>query len=147
MTGSGEGRAVLVVDANVWVSAQDPRDPERGRSAEFLRASAATGAELVAPEYLILEVGCAVARRSGSPDAGARTVRSLRRSPFLRLVPLSGGLLAAALDLGLRTGLRSGDALYAAAARLEDLPLITWDEELVKRFPGALTPREWLAGR
>jgi predicted nucleic acid-binding protein len=68
----------------------------------------------------------------------------LRTHPSLRVHTLDETYLSTAREIGVRLLLRGGDALYAAAAKLLDAPLISWDDELVLRA-GAFTPDSWLA--
>jgi predicted nucleic acid-binding protein len=46
--------------------------------------------------------------------------------------------------LGTEKRLRSGDALYIAAAERTGVRLVTWDPELIERA-GSITPIDWLA--
>ena len=135
---------MLTVDANVWVAALDPRDRFRDSSVAFLRDVAGRDLELHGPAFMINEVGCAVARRAGDPNAGISAAARLRDHPRLTLHALDEPLLALALDIGVRQLLRAADALYAATSELARAQLISWDEELVRRA-GAVTPERWLA--
>ena len=130
---------MLTVDACVWVAAFDPVDRFHAEAATFLGEAAARGVRLLAPRWLLLEVRCAVARRSGDAAAGARAEAALRGAPFLQLSPMDERLLDAAGELGGAQALRSADALYAACALLHGAPLVTFDAELIARA-GATPP-------
>ena len=136
---------MLTIDANVWVAASDPRDRFRDSSVAFLRAVAERDLALHGPAFLVNEIGCALARRAGDSVVGVLAAERLRSHPSLTLHPLDETLLALALDIGVRRLLRAADALYVATSLLAKAPLITWDEELVRRA-GAMTPESWLAG-
>lgn len=135
---------MLTIDANVWVAASDPRDRFRDSSVAFLRAVAERDLELHGPAFLINEVGCALARRTGDGTVGILAAERLRSHPSLTLHGMDEPLLALAMDIGVRQLLRATDALYAATAVLTRAPLISWDAELVSRA-GAVTPDGWLA--
>ena len=135
---------VLTIDANIWVSAFDPRDGFHGPSTAFLRAVSKADTPLHGPIYLAVEVACAIARRTVVERAGVLASQRLRAHPTLTLHPMDPPLLAAAQELGVRHRLRAGDALYAATALLTSAPLVSWDRELVERS-GARTPEDWLA--
>ena len=135
---------MLTVDANVWISAFDPRDPFHAQSLTFLAAAANDGLTLVGPGFVVVETGCAVARRLHDAQAGARTMERLRMNPLLSLLPLNERLLVLAGELGVRNRVRGADALYVAAAVLSGAPLVSWDQELVNRA-GAVTPTDWLS--
>ena len=129
----------LTVDACIWVAAFDPRDRFHAEAATFLGEAAAQGVRLLAPRLLLLEVRCAVARRSGDAAAGARAEGALRSAPFLQSHPVDEHLIAEAGELGGAQGLRGADALYAACALLHRAPLVTFDAELIVRA-GASPP-------
>ena len=135
---------MLTLDANIWVAAFDPLDRFHARSAEFLRAVARKGLDLHGPAFVTLEVACALARRAGDSAVGTVVDERLRAHPALTLHPLDDQFLKTARELGVQLLLRGADALYAATAKLLEAPLITWDDELMRRA-GSLTPDAWLA--
>jgi predicted nucleic acid-binding protein len=134
----------MVVDASVWVAALDPGDPFRPVAIAFLTAATAAAVEFAGPATMVVEIACAMARKTGDPEVGIRAYHELMDNADLSLHPLDPSLLDLALQLGAGLGLRSGDALYAAVARRRSVPLVSWDRELLERA-GAVTPEEWLA--
>jgi predicted nucleic acid-binding protein len=134
---------VLTLDASVWVAALDPRDRFHEASAAFLRAVVERGLSLVGPAFVVVETACAMARRTQDAGAGRRVHDELLANPRLSLEPLTSAFLATAARLGAELLLRGGDALYAAAAERSGAPLVSWDEEHIRRA-GALTPQQWL---
>ncbi len=134
---------MLTVDASVWVAAFDPSDRFHIDSLAFLREVATRGMSLHAPEFALIEVACATARRSGDAAVGRDAGRRIAEHPALTLHPLDHRLASAALDSGLKQALRGADALYAGTAVLSDSIVVAWDAELVSRTLGQ-TPRQWL---
>lgn len=137
---------MLTLDANVWVSALEPRDALHGESATFVNMISRQKLALHGPAIVLLEVTCALARRLGRAGPAEEASRWLRAHPTLKLVAVDDLLLEAALAMGRERGLRGMDALYAATAALMEAPLISWDAELIQRA-GALSPTRWMAGR
>ena len=137
---------MLTLDANVWVSAFDPRDHFHDRSVGFLRAVATAGLRLHGPAFLVVEVSCALSRRSGDPALGAAAAARLETHPALTLHAMDERMLRTAGEVGVRHLLRAADALYAATAMLAEAPLVAWDAELVSRA-GGVTPDSWLETR
>lgn len=131
------------VDANCWIATFDPLDVFHTRSREFFQRLADREVRIEAPEIVLLEVGCAVARRHRDPAQGVRAISVIQRNPLLRLFPHSEQLLAEAMRQGTQRYLRGADALYAATAVLTGEVLVSWDNELIQRA-GALTPTAWL---
>jgi predicted nucleic acid-binding protein len=135
---------MLTLDANIWIAVFDPRDPFHSQSMAFLAAAARDRLALFGPGFVVVETGCAVARRLQDAGAGTITMQRLRSNPSLTLLPLNERLLVLAGELGVRYKVRATDALYVAAAVLSGTPLVSWDSELVSRA-GAITPADWLA--
>jgi predicted nucleic acid-binding protein len=131
------------VDANCWIATFDPLDAFHGPSQEFFRRLADREAPIHAPEIVLLEVGCALARKHRDPAQGALAISAIQRNPLIHLYPYNEQLLAEAMRIGTHQFLRGADALYAATAALTGEVLVTWDNELVQRA-GALTPTAWL---
>lgn len=139
-----ESAPVLTVDACVWVAAFDQADRFHADAAAFLNEVARRGVRVHAPRMLLLEVRCAVARRTGDSASGARAEAVLRTAPFLQLGPLDDRLMEVAGEAGADRRLRSGDALYVACSIMHQAPLVSYDRELVERA-GALTPERVFA--
>lgn len=137
---------VLVIDANLWVAAFDAGDQLHDESVEVFAAAARQRETLAAPAIVLLESGCALARRLGDPRLARSAMAKISDHPSLRLEALSDELLFEAAELGLERRLRAADALYAATAARLGASLLSWDSELIARA-GALSPRDWLNRR
>lgn len=137
---------MITLDASVWVAGLDEADVRHAPSVRLLAALHSSRTPIVIPDLALLEVGCAVARRRRDPAAGQAAAAALRGIPTLRILAAGRTIPEPALELGTRTLLRAADAVYAAAARLTETPLVSWDRELIERA-GALTPDQWLAER
>jgi len=135
---------MLTVDANVWVAAYDPHDRFHEPSIAFLAEATARRMALDGPAIVLVEVACAVARRTGRPDDGAVARAALNDHPSLRLRPVDAGLLDAAVEFGLSWRLRGADALYPATAATSGSTLVSWDRTLIER-EGAVDPQAWLS--
>jgi predicted nucleic acid-binding protein len=132
------------VDANVWIAAFDPTDYFNEASAAFFQEIARRRALVHGPDFVLIEVACALTRRLRDSAIGANAVAEIRAHPLIQLHPLDDLLLQDALQLGMSYSLRGADALYVATAQLAGGVLVSWDKELVQRA-GALTPTDWLA--
>ena len=135
---------MLTLDANIWVSAFDPREGFHAQSIAFLAHVARQGLALHGPATVPLEVACAMRRRLRKNAHADDVIGRLRAHPSLVLHPITDRLLDLALALGVERQLRGMDALYAATAALMEAPLISWDAELIQRA-GAISPADWMA--
>jgi predicted nucleic acid-binding protein len=134
---------MLTLDANIWIAAYDQQDRFHAPSTRFLFTVIRQGQALNGPAFVLVEAGCALARRAQRAAAGQAALKRLRIHPLLTLHPLNDALLASASRLGIQYLLRGADALYAATAELTSAQLISWDEEPVHRA-NAITPSDWL---
>ncbi|MEO8084963.1 MAG: PIN domain-containing protein [Ardenticatenales bacterium] len=138
---------LLTVDACVWVAAFEPADALHPAARAFLIECQRRHVPLASPTIALLETGCAISRRFGSPEKGRRAARLWATNPLLHLMPVDAELEAHALELGTALRLRAADALYAALAARLDADLLTTDGELLDRTAGyvrASTPARWL---
>jgi predicted nucleic acid-binding protein len=123
----------MIIDSCVWVAALDPADRFHLKSRTFLHDVASTDTEVRVPAHALIEVACALTRRLGSPEQGRALALSLFKALRCRQLPLDSVLLSQALELGTTHLLRSGDALFVAAAYRIGETLVSWDAELIKK--------------
>lgn len=135
----------LAIDASVLVSSALVQDASHPESLRFVRHLHEKRIGVIAPGVLLIESACAIARRTGSESLAREATTVILMHRLLKLdTPESTERLAETIDVGIRTGLRGADAIYAATAERHEVPLVSWDRELITRA-GAMTPTEWLA--
>lgn len=134
----------LVIDASVWVSAADPTDAMSEPSRAFLSRVVARELPIVLPEFATLEIACALARRLRSAEHGRSLTDRILESPRVSTHSVNRAMLRKAIQLGTRSFLRAGEALYASVAQTVEGQLVAWDRELIERA-GALTPDGWMS--
>jgi len=142
------GEEMFVFDASVYVSRLRQEEAQHAASARLLEAVAARRAPVLCPEILLPEVAAALARGLDDPDFAHRAAAHLRALPGHRFIPVDRVLSGLAARLAAECRLRGCDAIYAALARREGVPLVTWDEQQRNRAAPvveALTPSEALA--
>lgn len=133
----------VVVDASVWIAAQDSSDPCRGPGRLFFSHATKTGLVVHVPAFARVEVACALARRLRNATGGQRLANLVLTAANAREHPVNALLLAKALSFGTARFLRGADALHAAVAEIEGCDLVSWDAEHIRRA-GARTPEAWL---
>jgi predicted nucleic acid-binding protein len=133
--------ADVVLDASIWVSYLLPSDALHAPTRAWLGPWLTGRNGVVGPEIVLPEVAGPMARRSGSPALGHRSVRALRLIPRLDLVKTDDVLIANAVRLAADLGLRGADAMYVAVAHLRGLPLVTWDQEQLTRGAAVVQTR------
>ncbi len=135
---------MILTDANLWVSLHDTADALHPESLLFFQRIMQDSTPLQAPALLLVEVSCALSRKSRNEQVGRAFAAKMRTLPQLSLIPLDAPFIAEAIECGTKLFLRAADAFYAAAAERTGSQLVTWDAELIQRANG-ITPTDWLA--
>ena len=138
---------MIVADASFWVAAFLAQDAHHDPSARLLRRMVTDDIPVSSPTLALVEVAGALARRTGSLALAESAIRYLKGQSWLTLLPLSIALSEIAARVAITCSLRGADAVYVALARQESAPLITLDDEMLKRSAPAIlamTPGDWL---
>lgn len=138
---------MIVADASFWVAAFLAQDAHHDQSARLLRRMVTDDIPVSSPTLALVEVAGALARRTGSQPLAESAIRYLQGQPWLTLLPLSIAFSETAARVAITSSLRGADAVYVALARQESAPLITLDDEILKRGAPAIlamTPGDWL---
>lgn len=138
-------RSPVVVDASVWISAFITEDAHNAHSRPWLDNWLRTNHMVSCPTLVLIEVGGAIARRTGNEESARTTVEYMRRLPLAEFAPLDDALSAAATRVAIERHLRGADAVYLAHAWLLGIPLITWDAELLDRSKNLVNARTPIA--
>jgi len=131
--------ATYTVDASVFLSAFNPREPGHEESHQLLAHMQDSATPIVVPTLLLPEVAAAVGRGHGDADLARRFSAALSRLPHLVLVSLDVILAEQSADLAARYRLRGSDAVYAAVALRFGSTLITLDRQQRERVADAVT--------
>jgi predicted nucleic acid-binding protein len=131
----------VVVDASVWISAFITEDAHNAISRPWLDNWLRAKNGVRCPTLALIEVGGAIARRTGNDDSARETVEGMRRLPLVNFAPLDETLTAVATRIAIERHLRGADAVYLAHAWLLGIPLITWDSELLDRSKNLIDTR------
>jgi predicted nucleic acid-binding protein len=115
------------------VSALVAHDAHHRASRRWLKRHSARGQSIVVPALALAEVAGAISRRTADPILGRRSLEAMLGLSGLRVVPLDPDLGREAGRLAADHRLRGADAVYVASASRQNLPLVTWDEELRAR--------------
>lgn len=141
---------MITIDASVLVAAGAPDDPASADAAAFIHAVLTDGLAIHQPTLTLVEVGAAIARRTGDSGLASEAGATLLSMPGLVLHPLDLEAAADSAAIAARLRLRGADAIYVATAVRSDAALITLDDELLTRtspLVDAATPTEWLERR
>jgi predicted nucleic acid-binding protein len=125
--------ASVVVDASVWVSLLMPQDVHHMASRLWFMNYVGRGGLFIAPEFLLIEAAAAITRRSQQSLPARQAVQYSVSLSLLQLVPVDRALINAAIGAAINFRLRAGDATYVGLAQQLNIPLISWDDEQLRR--------------
>ena len=110
-----------------------PEDLHHARSREWVESRFDQGIPLVAPTIALPELAGAIARRSGSVEFGLRALAAMQRFRRLRVVELGHRLASHSGMLAAELQMKGADSVYAAAADILQIPLVSWDRQQLER--------------
>jgi len=137
----------MVIDASFWVAIFVENDTYNTEASDCLERALELRQAFHAPALALAEVGGAIARKSGDRQAAEMAVQYLVSQPWIVLHHGSEALTRGAATVAIQHMLRGADATHVALAKQLGVPLITLDDEMLKRSAPAvqaMTPGEWL---
>ena len=130
---------MIVVDASVWVSRFLPEDAFHRASRAWLIETTTAAVALIAPTIMLAELSGAIARRTSNDQLGYQIVQQIRQLPTLQLISVDDVLGQLAAQAASTYRLRGADAVYLAVAQRLQVPLVSWDRELLERAAPLVT--------
>jgi predicted nucleic acid-binding protein len=134
----------FVVDSNIFVGGLDPKDALHQECLPVVEHIVTGEIEALCPVLVLVETTCALRRRT-TVELALNVKEALARLPSILWLDINTDIAEMACALGIRTGLRGGDALVLQVAEQYGVPLVTMDREIREKAPGGifvLDPRE-----
>ncbi len=129
----------VVIDACVWISWFVPHDNNHAKAQQWLNNHAASGGEMVAPTFLLLEVAAGTARATNNTQAAQQLANHLANLSSLLLITVDEAMIADAVTVSTQYRLKAGDALYVVVSQRMGIPLATFDQEIIQRTASIIT--------
>jgi predicted nucleic acid-binding protein len=127
----------IVLDASVAVASERASEPHHRRARLAIDRLLRGDDEILVPAIFMPEVVAALARRGHDANAAERFALALI-GPSTNVVTIGPRRAIAIARFAARHRLRGADACYAWIAALRGLPLVTLDEEMIRRAPGVV---------
>ncbi len=124
---------MIVVDASVWVGSIVESDVYYRTSDAWLHDWFVSGHQVYAPGILLPEVGGSISRRTMDQEMGYLALESLLLNQSVHIVQIDAELAELSARFAIQCSLRGADAVYVAVSSKLQIPLLTWDRELLKR--------------
>ncbi|MGI8588026.1 MAG: type II toxin-antitoxin system VapC family toxin [Chloroflexia bacterium] len=128
----------VVLDASVWVSREIDSDVNHQVASTWVNRHLQAGGSFIEPVWLLAEVAAAMSRQIG-PHGTATALALLSRlrgRGVMRFLPMSSALVRDTIDIAGTYGIRAGDALYVALSRQLSIPLVSFDNDQVRKAGG-----------
>ena len=130
----------LVVDSSILAASSLETDRFHPESLKFTQGLETGSYIFHVPNLGLVEVISAVSRQSRTNRLAmlARTIQSLtdcEQTGVMVLYPLNRNRMELASSIAIRFRLRGADSVFAALAEELEIPLKTFDQEILDRFP------------
>lgn len=141
----------IVVDSSVFLSALIPEDVFHTQSVRFFSHLEENKIPILIPILVLMEVMQVGYKKMKDPQllhSWMLTFTRLNDAKGLRMIPLEAMFFSNFLKFHVSFPLKTSDAIVSVTAAMENLPLISWDKQLVKasrHLVEAHTPSEFLA--
>jgi predicted nucleic acid-binding protein len=124
----------LTIDSSVIVASLLETEPRHSEALQIWEA-VLTGKDVaIMPYSVLVEIAAAIRRRTGSEELATDVKAELLKVENVSFVVLDQKAAEDAADLAIRTGLRGMDAIVIQAALEFDTELITFDDEMIKKY-------------
>ena len=125
---------MIVLDASVWISSIQVDETNHAVSMRWRETWLAKDNVIAVPTHFLVEITSAFTRRpDGSEAAGLVALDGILDEPLIVRFDIDEDLAELAARAAARCRIRAGDALYVALAQQLEVPLVTWDDQLLDR--------------
>ncbi|MBN1662112.1 MAG: type II toxin-antitoxin system VapC family toxin [Deltaproteobacteria bacterium] len=124
----------LTIDSSVIVASLLETETRHSEALQIWEA-VLTGKDVaILPYSVLVEIAAAIRRRTGSEELAYEVKSELLKIENVSFVVLDQKAAEEAAELAIRTGLKGMDALVIQVALEFDTELITFDDEMTKRY-------------
>jgi predicted nucleic acid-binding protein len=124
---------MAVIDASVYITMLDTRDPEHTNCLAWFTAAATSDEAVVAPSLILSEVAATISRGHSDAELAKAVAATLAGSAVIRLVAVTPQLAKRAAIIAADQRVRGADAVYLALAQQLDDVLVTLDRQQLQR--------------
>lgn len=125
----------LVVDSNIFVSSLDPKDIFHAECYPLFAKILSLEIEALCPSLVLVETACVLRRRTNSEEIAGKIYKNLALLPSINWLDINLEVAERACMVGMKTGLRGGDAIVLQVAEQYGIPLLTKDKEMKDKAP------------
>ena len=124
----------LTIDSSVIIASLLENESRHGEAMRIWDAVIAGGDVAIMPYSVFVEVVAAIRRRTGSEELANEVKEELLKIENVSFVILDQRAAEDAADLAIQKGVRGMDALVMQTAKEYETELVTFDDEMMKKF-------------
>jgi len=124
----------LTIDSSVIIASLLENESRHGEAIKIWDAVIAGGDVAIMPYSVFVEVVAAIRRRTGSEELATEVKEELLKIENVSFVILDQRAAEDAADIAIQKGVRGMDALVMQTAREYETELVTFDDEMMKKF-------------
>ena len=124
----------LTIDSSVIIASLLENESRHGEAMRIWDAVIAGGDVAIMPYSVFVEVVAAVRRRTGSEELAKEVKGELLKIENVSFVILDQRAAEDAADIAIQNGVRGMDALVMQTAKEYETELVTFDDEMMKKF-------------
>jgi predicted nucleic acid-binding protein len=124
----------LTIDSSVIISSLLENESRHDEAIQIWDAVIAGGDVAIMPYSVFVEVVAAIRRRTGSEELATEVKEELLKIENVSFVILDQRAAEDAADIAIQKGVRGMDALVMQTAREYETELVTFDDEMMKKF-------------
>jgi predicted nucleic acid-binding protein len=124
----------LTIDSSVIISSLLENESRHGEAMQVWDAVITGGDVAIMPYSVFVEVVAAIRRRTGSEELATEVKEELLKIENVSFVILDQRAAEDAADIAIQKGVRGMDALVMQTAKEYETELVTFDDEMMKKF-------------
>jgi len=124
----------LTIDSSVIIASLLENESRHNEAMQIWDAVIAGGDVAIMPYSVFVKVVAAIRRRTGSEEWAAEVKEELLKIENVSFVILDQRAAEDAADIAIQKGVRGMDALVMQTAREYETELVTFDNEMMKKF-------------
>ncbi len=124
----------LTIDSSVIISSLLENESRHGEAMQIWDAVITGGDVAIMPYSVFVEVVAAIRRRTGSEELATEVKEELLKIENVSFVILDQRAAEDAADIAIQKGVRGMDALVMQTAKEYETELVTFDDEMMKKF-------------
>lgn len=135
-----------IFDSNVFISSLIPEETHHSYSKDALKKILKSGFKLIVPTIVLFEVFHSLCGKFGMNQSSENYLKfkKIFDSDRCEFIDLNMAFFGLYKSLRVFDRLKTSDSIVASSALLTDSTLITWDQNILRDFPNALSPEKLL---